>query len=1334
MQHAKQAISPVIRSAEGPSHRRTPSLFSRWNELDTVGLTTKVGEAKRNPALCPATIEIHRLIVNAIQNGKNPEFLRQLTNLPKFDVDAVNDTSPHKGKTLLVIAAENKNLDFCRRLLQKGANLNDIAEPEKLWGDVQKLMRAAKVIRDVGFEGKRHTRLEAAISEYDIRKMDELLLQETGGAKGKGRTLSPGNVEQFWQTAKDKNRSDMKCAILALAKPDWFEPGLYDMRCNELKRSFQQESTSEVSSSSDENGGYAKLQGSILRLSLKNSASDRAHYAWGEALVRAVRMKDFASLQAMPPARLIPSEVLKQKIRQACEEALAAPFIGIGEGLLRILLNKFPKTCWERDADGNTLLHIAVDKENPPAATFLIKGKYAGPNDTAKNGESPLYWSADKGSENTARVLGENGANPNQRRKDLAAPIHAATLNDRLGMIAYLIDIGADVDARNRNGETALFGAVQSGHREAAQLLYDKGADLYAQRSDGNTVMHAAVLAEKTEMTKFLLDLGFDIDAPGKEENPPLFDAIRENLDDIFGLLLGRGADLRKTSDIGATALHMACYWDAQSIAEKLIGAGLDVKAVDDNGESVFFWTAKGGDVDIAKVLLKQDPDLPLVRAGSGETALHVAVQNGEQSMVEFLLDLPKPDDPEKKLFDDINVTGKDGGTPFLRAVESGDVAVARMLVGRGADFMITDDNGVNALRAAVRSGEFNMIKYLTDELDMAVGEVDREGNSALHDCAARSNRPVMMALIERASIDDVNRKNNKGQTPLSIAAENKQWDAAELLISVGAGTEDEQSLQAIALLHQARGRYPVAMEHVDKLIRDYPVEGHANPKYIMLKADLLIKHERFTEAEALLLTHSPADGDVALKWALMLSKGSRNAELLKHLPSLAEQTGRWELYDLLGNTCRALGKHDEAIAAYLQADDRNKDNYGVACNLALALEEFGNVGESRKWLAIALERNPEGGWARNMAGKYYKYKEGDEPSTQLRAIEEKINTLPRSEQKVFHYAIGKMHHDFKNFDTALDHYLAGGALNMQLTKNVYSYPKGYEPMLRTLNRLPRQTLVEAIDRASMEGYRDPGPESTVPVLIVGAPRSGTSILHQAIGNHSQIGGAGEVMFLHECVTNIEVKGVRLYPGKITAARSPWERGEAYVHRLETQVGGPRRRILTKLPGDAFELIGAAIIVPDARFIWCRRHPLAILLSWLENMFHSKSYGFTNDMELAIEALVLHEKMRDLSFSVLSREKLTEVFHDELVENPEAQLKRLLAHIDMPWEESCLHPESNEGPMATVSASQVREGINSKGVEKWRNYESAFMQRIGDDPRVKSLIAGYNKDLQKSRG
>jgi hypothetical protein len=222
------------------------------------------------------------------------------------------------------------------------------------------------------------------------------------------------------------------------------------------------------------------------------------------------------------------------------------------------------------------------------------------------------------------------------------------------------------------------------------------------------------------------------------------------------------------------------------------------------------------------------------------------------------------------------------------------------------------------------------------------------------------------------------------------------------------------------------------------------------------------------------------------------------------------------------------------------------------------------------------------------------------------------------------------------------------------------------------------------------------------PVFIVGLPRSGTTLTEQILSAHPMLHGAGELPDLARlaaCETDGEA------PWRAAAAldeKRSRAAASAYLEALRD--GAPRRslRISDKSPLNFFHLGFAALLLPGARVVHCRRSPADTALSiWLENFNADQRYATDFD-DLAFFT-ALYERVMAHWRDVLPLPTL-ELQYEETVADLEGRARRLIAFLGAPWDARCLDFHRSARAVQTPSRWQVRQPIHSRSVGRWRLY------------------------------
>jgi len=217
--------------------------------------------------------------------------------------------------------------------------------------------------------------------------------------------------------------------------------------------------------------------------------------------------------------------------------------------------------------------------------------------------------------------------------------------------------------------------------------------------------------------------------------------------------------------------------------------------------------------------------------------------------------------------------------------------------------------------------------------------------------------------------------------------------------------------------------------------------------------------------------------------------------------------------------------------------------------------------------------------------------------------------------------------------------------------------------------------------------------QSERPVFVTGLPRSGTSLVAQILASHSKIGNLGE----HELVTSLlSSLNIKQPTSLVNAAKSY---RAAYPARL-----ADKQRIVDKSIGSTLQLGAIAAMFPNARIIYCDRHPMDVAWSAFKQYFNDGSLGYTYSFERIAEHQKIYAQNIDHWCSVLG-EQILRVRYEDLVQAPEENAKLLVSHLNFPWEEACLDFYKNKSPVRTASYDQVRQPIYTSSVGGWKHYE-----------------------------
>ena len=243
--------------------------------------------------------------------------------------------------------------------------------------------------------------------------------------------------------------------------------------------------------------------------------------------------------------------------------------------------------------------------------------------------------------------------------------------------------------------------------------------------------------------------------------------------------------------------------------------------------------------------------------------------------------------------------------------------------------------------------------------------------------------------------------------------------------------------------------------------------------------------------------------------------------------------------------------------------------------------------------------------------------------------------------------------------------------------------------------------------REFLEKFAGQGHESAAPIFIVGLPRSGSTLIEQILASHSQVEGTAELPTLGTSPSRLAATvatGMR-YPGVSPrpARQRPQAYGQQFIEEAAAFRSTGRPLFTDKLPNN-FSHVGLIhLILPNAKIINARRHPLDSCLGGYKQLF-GKGQHFTYDMLDLAEYYRQYHATMQYWHGVLPG-KVLDVHYEETVTDLESQVRRILAHCGLPFEEPACASTRTERAVKTASSEQVRQPIYTSALGYWRRYE-----------------------------
>jgi tetratricopeptide (TPR) repeat protein len=374
----------------------------------------------------------------------------------------------------------------------------------------------------------------------------------------------------------------------------------------------------------------------------------------------------------------------------------------------------------------------------------------------------------------------------------------------------------------------------------------------------------------------------------------------------------------------------------------------------------------------------------------------------------------------------------------------------------------------------------------------------------------------------------------------------------------------------------------------------------------------------------------------------------------------------------------------ERALRACLAADPDNPLAHDLLGNL---LAEAGHFEEASECFTRAIALAPL------LAGSYYDLVRCRRIVPADAALVARMETalgapgLDVEPRIRIHLALGKAADDLGEYERAMRHFDAAEAVRRASA----AFPA--EQFDREVSQLIEQTTPDLIARAPRLGMPDP-----TPVLIIGMPRSGTTLVEQIISSHPEVRGGGELNFWPTC-------GARWHEAGAAGNEMKFLRGAASNYLKLLKAIGPKAvRVTDKNP---FNFLWAGLIhlaLPKATIIHCRRAAIDTAISIHQTLFHP-GLAFPTGGDQLVAYFRSYQRLTDHWRRVLPPERFIEVDYEDLTRDPDPVIRRLVAACGLRWDDACLRPDRNPQSVKTASRWQARQPIYRASVGRWRRYE-----------------------------
>jgi Flp pilus assembly protein TadD len=501
------------------------------------------------------------------------------------------------------------------------------------------------------------------------------------------------------------------------------------------------------------------------------------------------------------------------------------------------------------------------------------------------------------------------------------------------------------------------------------------------------------------------------------------------------------------------------------------------------------------------------------------------------------------------------------------------------------------------------------------------------------------------------------------------------------------------QALHYLGLAQLQQGALPEAEQLLAKSVALQPQNANAWSDL----GTVLVKAERpqdalapFSRALALAPEHRDALNNMARALRL-LSRFDRARELLERLVAL--EPGRPGPLRVLADVQSKTGDVNGAIDTFQEALALDPDDPRIRLGLGDACESAGRFRQARQQYLAILRREPESPLA---LARLLQLRDGEVEAQQLETARRLAADpgTPEDGRIRLNIALGYCEDRAGHYAEAFAHLRRG--YDAQARRDPFD-SDGYT---RAIDRLI-DTLDEAFYREAATSELD----SERPIFVVGMPRSGTTLTEQILASHPRVAAGGEMSMLLKVsyqVGELSRSGKPYPEGLLTTGRVALRRmGRRYLEQLD-KVSSTADRVTDKLPFNFMHLGVIALLFPKARVIHCRRHPLDNCLSCYFTSF-ADQIRFANRLDTLGRYYLDYHRLMAHWQRVLPMEIL-DLPYEGLVDDTEGQVRRLLAHCGLEWDDTCLAFYNTQRGVRTPSRWQVRQPIYRGSVGRWRNY------------------------------
>ena len=505
-------------------------------------------------------------------------------------------------------------------------------------------------------------------------------------------------------------------------------------------------------------------------------------------------------------------------------------------------------------------------------------------------------------------------------------------------------------------------------------------------------------------------------------------------------------------------------------------------------------------------------------------------------------------------------------------------------------------------------------------------------------------------------------------------------------------------------------GRLGMAETQCRAFLKKNPTHTYA----MSLLSEIANRLGYFDDAEFLLekaVEFEPNDGELRMKYAQILRKKQKFAKTMEQVNILCDQYPDNHSYQAQkASEVMQNGGHEEAIKLLDNILEKNPYNFSTFTSKGHAQKTLGQTDQAIHSYQSAYKIKPDHGEAFFSLANLKTYSFS---ANELNGMREQVKRVDLSlrDKAYFHFALAQACESIGEFEEAFTHLKQGNKIKNDQSK--YSI----ERMDAELNG-----QIDVCDEIFFDDLGSGGSDTKDPIFILGLPRAGSTLIEQILASHSMIDGTLElpnILSIAQSLRGDDIYGKEgNYPKsmKSLTLNQRASLGKKYID--ETQMHRNDAPMFTDKMPNNFRHIGLIhLIMPNAKIIDARRYPLDCCFSMFKQLF-AQGQEFSYGLAEAGSYYNSYIKLMDHWDRVLPN-KILRVNNEDVVDDLDGQVKRMLDYLELPFEEECISFYETSRSVRTASSEQVRKPVNKDGMGRWKPYAK----------NLKPLLDSLDKNL-----